>query len=168
MRKIWSRFQIQRLLCLSSRNLIMSLCLNYSIQQLAPYSALIIGESFYASIRKLEKQSLLLIHPCLCMRKGLIIKLKHVSHVCCNRYMIAALYKVQTMQGLFYKPIAFYITSGTGLYAGFFGRGGSITRNPFSRQLYALPEAVPKFWELLTWELSWIEDQRHSNTTSEA
>ena len=51
-----------------------------------------------------------------------------------------------------------------GLYTGFFGRGGSIARNPFSRHLYV----SPKFLELLTWELSWVEDYRQSNTTSEA
>jgi len=54
------------------------------------------------------------------------------------------------------------------LYAGFFGGGGSIARNPFSRQLYAQPEVAPKFWELVTWKLSWVEDYRQSNTTSEA
>ena len=56
----------------------------------------------------------------------------------------------------------------SGLYAGFFGGGGSIARNPFLRQLYAPPEAAPKFWELLTWKLSWVEDYRQYNTTSEA
>ena len=61
-----------------------------------------------------------------------------------------------------------FIDAIAGLYAGFFGRGGSIACNPFSRQLYAAPEAAPKFWELLTWKLSWVEDYRQSNTTSEA
>ena len=56
----------------------------------------------------------------------------------------------------------------SGLYAGFFGRGGSIARNTFSRQLYAQSEAPPKFLELLTWELSLVEDYRQSNTTSVA
>ena len=55
-----------------------------------------------------------------------------------------------------------------GLYAGFFGGGGSIARNPISRQLFAPPEAAPKFWELLTWKLSWVEDYSQYNTTSEA
>ena len=70
--------------------------------------------------------------------------------------------KLQTQVLYFSFPLA------SGLYAGFFGGGGSIARNPFSRQLYAPPEAAPKFWELLTWKLSWVEDYRQSNTTSEA
>ena len=48
------------------------------------------------------------------------------------------------------------------LYAGFFGGGGNIARNPFSRQLYAQPEAAPKFWELLTQVLSWVDGYRQS------
>ena len=50
------------------------------------------------------------------------------------------------------------------LYTGLFGKGGSIARNPFSRQFYA----PPKFLELLTWQLSWAEVNRQYNTTSEA
>ena len=67
-----------------------------------------------------------------------------------------------------FKGVRTYLPAQPGLYAGFFGRGGSIAQNPISQQLYAPPEAVAKFWELLTQELSWVEKYRQSNTTSEA
>ena len=44
---------------------------------------------------KKKRQSLSLIYPWSCtVRKELIIKLKHMSHVACNFYMIAALCKL--------------------------------------------------------------------------
>ena len=55
-----------------------------------------------------------------------------------------------------------------GLYAGFFGRGGNYCRESLLATTICAAGGGAKFLELLTQELSLVEDYRQSNTTSEA